>query len=61
MTDIELTYFPVHGYRGLMTRLVLEFGEIEYSEKIVKPSEWPSKKGGELEMCWGSSQTTYRN
>ena len=49
MTDIELTYFPVHGYRGLMTRLVLDFGGIEYSEKIVGIKEWPMKKGGEFE------------
>ena len=61
MTDIELTYFPVHGYRGLMTRLVLDFGRIEYSEKIVGIKEWPSKKGGEFEKCWRSSKTTYRN
>ena len=49
MTDIELTYFPVHGYRGLMTRLVLDFSGIEYSEKIVGIKEWPMKKGGEFE------------
>ena len=49
MTDIELTYFPVHGYRGLMTRLVLNFSGIEYSEKIVGIKEWPMKKGGEFE------------
>ena len=58
MTDIELTYFPVHGYRGLMTRLVLDFGGIEYSEKIVEVKEWPSKKGGEFDKCWRSSKTT---
>ena len=49
MTDIELTYFPVHGYRGLMTRLVLNFSGIEYSEKIVGIKEWPMEKGGEFE------------
>ena len=49
MTDIELTYFPVHGWRGIMTRLVLNFGGIEYSEKLISPKEWPTKKKGKFE------------
>ena len=44
MTDIELRYFPVHGFRGLMTRMVMDLGEIKYSEKIVQIRDWPVEK-----------------
>ena len=61
MTDIELTYFPVHGYRGLMTRLVLNFSGIEYSEKIVGIKEWPMKKGGEFKNGFGKDANCVDN
>ena len=44
MTDIELRYFPVHGFRGLMTRMVMDLSEIKYSEKIVQIRDWPVEK-----------------
>ena len=40
MPEIELKYFPVHGWRGLLTRMVLNLGEIEYTEKLVQINEW---------------------
>ena len=48
MTDIELRYFPVHGFRGLMTRMVMDLGEIKYSEKIVQIRDWPVEKPSKL-------------
>ena len=33
-----------------MTRRVLDFGGIEYSEKIVRIKEWPVKNGGESSL-----------
>ena len=42
VADIELTYFPIHGFRGLMARMVLDFGEINHFEKIMQ--DWPSEK-----------------
>ena len=40
MSEIELKYFPVHGWRGLLTRMVLNLGEIEHTEKHVQIKEW---------------------
>merc|ERR1712130_103632 len=40
MSKIELVYFPVHGFRGLLTRLVLQVGDLEFDEKIITMQEW---------------------
>ena len=49
MTDIQLRYFPLHGFRGLMTRMVMDLGEIKYSEKIVQIRDWPVEKPSKSE------------
>ena len=47
MSKIELKYFPIHGFRGLMARLVLHLSEIDYIEKVIAFEDWddvqPSK------------------
>ena len=40
MPKIELKYFPIHGFRGLLARLVLHLGEIDYTEKIIAFEDW---------------------
>ena len=61
MTDIELRYFPVHGFRGLMTRMVLDLSEIKYSEKIVQIRDWPVEKPSKFEcMKQGRKQQKFR-
>ena len=40
MSNIELKYFPIHGWRGLLTRMVLNLGEITYTEKTVQIKDW---------------------
>ena len=42
MMDIELTYFPIHGFRGLMVRMVLDLGEINHYEKFMQ--DWANEK-----------------
>ena len=44
MSEIELTYFPIHGFRGLLCRMVLKLSDLKYSEKIVSFEEWESAK-----------------
>merc|ERR1711962_1762034 len=41
---IVLKYFDCHGFRGLLTRMVLDLGEIEHREKIVKLTNWSEVK-----------------
>ena len=52
MPEIELTYFPIHGFRGLMPRLVMHLGEIPFTEKIIQMQDWatvkPSKSSNKL-------------
>ena len=47
MPKIELKYFPIHGFRGLLARLVLHLSEIHYTEKVIAFEDWdkvqPSK------------------
>ena len=40
MPKIELKYFPIHGFRGLLARLVLHLSEIEYTEKVIAFEDW---------------------
>ena len=40
MSKIELKYFPIHGFRGLLARMVLHLGEIDHNETIISFEEW---------------------
>ena len=57
-----MTYFPIHGFRGLMPRLVMHLGEIPFTEKIIQVQDWttvkPSKPRLNLEntLCNFSQQ-----
>ena len=44
MSDIELTYFPIHGFRGLMARMVLDLGEINHDENVIQMQDWMAVK-----------------
>ena len=44
MPEIELTYFPLHGFRGLMPRLVMHLGDIPFTEKIIQVQDWSTVK-----------------
>ena len=44
MPDIEMTYFPIHGFRGLMPRLVMHLGDIPFTEKIIQMQDWATVK-----------------
>ena len=39
-----MTYFPIHGFRGLMPRLVMHLGEIPFTEKIIQMQDWTTVK-----------------
>ena len=47
MPKLELKYFPIHGFRGLLARLVLHLSELDHIEKIIAFKDWeqvqPSK------------------
>ena len=40
MSKIELKYFPIHGFRGLLARMVLYLGEIDHTETIISFEDW---------------------
>jgi len=44
MPEIELKYFPLHGFRGLMPRLVMHLGDIPFTEKIIQVRDWSTVK-----------------
>ena len=44
MPEIEMTYFPIHGFRGLMPRLVMHLGDIPFTEKIIQMQDWATVK-----------------
>ena len=44
MSDIELHYFPIHGFRGLMSRLVLKLSGLDYTENIIEFKDWQTTK-----------------
>ena len=44
MSDIELHYFPIHGFRGLMSRLVLKLSGLEYTENTIEFKDWQTTK-----------------
>merc|ERR1712088_1012586 len=44
MSDIELIYFPIHGFRGLMSRLVLNLSGLKFKDTIVELKDWATTK-----------------
>ena len=46
MPNIELKYFPIHGFRGLLARLVLHLSEIDYTEKVIAFGDWDKVQPG---------------
>merc|ERR1712227_909114 len=43
--NIELIYFSIHGgIRGLLPRLIMDFGGIKFKDTQVDPSDWPQVK-----------------
>jgi len=45
MSKIEFIYFNIHGgVRGLVNRLVLKFGDVDYTETVVEFPEWAALK-----------------
>ena len=55
MADIELTYFPIHGFRGLMVRMVLDLGEIPHYERFMQ--DWAAEKSSKSQT--GSDQPDF--
>ena len=41
-SDVELLYFPVHG-RGLVARLILDYGKVDYNNKVLTSEFWALK------------------
>jgi len=41
-SDVELLYFPVHG-RGLVARLILDYGKVNYNNKVLTSEFWALK------------------
>jgi len=45
MSEIELIYFNIHGgVRGLLQRMVLKFGEVDFKDTMVELKDWPQVK-----------------
>ena len=44
MSEIKMTYFPSHGFRGFMLRLVMHLGDIPFTEKIIQVQDWETIK-----------------
>jgi len=42
-SDIELLYFPMHG-RGLVARLILDYGKVDYNNKTITFPEFAALK-----------------
>ena len=42
-SDVELLYFPVHG-RGLVARLILDYGKVDYKNTILTVPEFGALK-----------------
>jgi len=42
-SDVELLYFPVHG-RGLVARLILDYGKVDYNNKVLTFPEFGALK-----------------
>ena len=40
---MKFVYFPGHG-RGLPIRMALDYCQVDYTEDIVKPDVWPTRK-----------------
>ena len=48
MPEIELTYFPIHGFRGLLARMVLDLSDLEYTEKVIPLQDWAVQKQSKI-------------
>ena len=44
MSEIELTYFPIHGFRGLLARMVLDLSDLKYTENTIQFKDWGAQK-----------------
>ena len=42
MHKLRLDYFDFHGGRGEVTRLIFAIGTIQFEDKRIAPSDWPS-------------------
>ena len=49
MPKIELIYFNIHaGVRGLLPRMVLKFGDVEYEETLATIEDWKDLKPSKI-------------
>ena len=48
MSEIELTYFPIHGFRGLLARMVLDLSDLKYIENVIQFQDWPANKPSKI-------------
>ena len=46
-SDVELLYFPIHG-RGLVARLILDFGKVDYNNNVINFPEFMALKPSKL-------------
>ena len=48
MSEIELTYFPIHGFRGLLARMVLDLSDLKHTENVIQLQDWPANKPSKI-------------
>ena len=48
MSEIELTYFPIHGFRGLLARMVLDLSDLKYTENVIQMQDWGTEKPSKI-------------
>ena len=59
MSEIEMTYFPSHGFRGFMLRLVMHLGDVPFTEKIIQVQDWETIKPSKSSLAnysWNDSR-----
>ena len=56
-SDVELMYFPFHG-RGLVARLILDYGKVDYNNKVLTFPEFGDlKPSRSLTSVFGNKAT----
>ena len=56
-SDVELMYFPFHG-RGLVARLILDYGKVDYNNKVLTFPEFGDlKQSRSLTSVFGNKTT----
>ena len=57
MPNIELKYFPIHGFRGLLARLVLHLSGVVHTEKTIAFEDWQQEQSSKHKFFASENST----